>query len=168
MLVTRPIAAAAAFSFSSEMVGDGDCACGDCCSGRACGGLIWAFAAGVMIRPETISAAAARGCNRRTLIAWCSVQCMRYLRSVLWPPAIRADCRSRLMARGKYDARRRKGYPVTLLTHRRRIPPATDPVPLVDRYPQNVRFETLPSRGRLTPRIPSSEFSIGRDGQEMC
>src|SRR5215472_13046282 len=84
MVATCPIAAAAAFSLSSETGADGGCACGGCvcgsCAwGRACGGFIWAIAAGIRSNALTLSAAAAKDRNRRVLGAWCSVQCMSFL-----------------------------------------------------------------------------------------
>src|SRR5215472_10765443 len=108
MLLTCPIAAAAAFSLSSETGADGGCACGgcvcgscvcgDCAWGRACGGFIWAFAAGIRNNALTLSAAAANDRTRRVLAAWCSVQCMSFLHFLSGAQRAERIAGSKLMA----------------------------------------------------------------------
>src|ERR1700730_5227053 len=114
MLVSCPMTAAAASSFWSEIVGDGDCPC-DCPWGRACGwfsGGFWACVPGDRSRQPTLNMAAARGCDRRVPLAWCSVERIRYLhfRGVLRQPGriarFRADGRSKV----RYSTRRMSGH----------------------------------------------------------
>src|SRR5215469_14044738 len=83
MVVTCPIAAAAAFSFSSEI----DAADGGVCRdwvggawGRDCGGFIWASAAGTRSSAVAVSAITANGRNRRVRAVVRLVHCISFLR----------------------------------------------------------------------------------------
>src|SRR6516165_1216753 len=85
MVATCPIAAAAAFSFSSEIGADGDGVCrdgvlGDCAWGRACGGFIWASGAETRSSAPAVSATAANGRNRRVRAVLRSVHCISFRR----------------------------------------------------------------------------------------
>src|SRR5215472_1604826 len=83
MVVTCPIAAAAAFSFSPEIDAADGGVCGDWAGGawgRDCGGFIWAGAAGARSSALAVSAITANGGNRRVRAVVRSVHCISFLR----------------------------------------------------------------------------------------